>query len=52
MNDLMDLSDRLCLPNKTKASNSKEFNILTNEINEIKLKLLIKHIPFKCNSSM
>ena len=44
-NTLNDLSNKVCIPNKTEDLNLNVFNIIT-EINE--LKTLTKHAPCKC----
>ena len=44
-NTLNDLSNKICVPNKTEALNLSIFNIITG-INESKI--LTKHIPRKC----
>ena len=48
-NTLIDLSNKVCVPNKTEGLNLSVFNIIT-EINESKT--LTKHISCKCKSKL
>ena len=48
-NTITDLSNKVCVPNKTKDLNLSVFNLITG-INE--LKTLAKHILWKCNCKL